>query len=91
MVERAFGMMKERWRATLFKALEVCPAFAPDVVARCAFLHNLCLKTNDIMEMEDITEPEDHPVPLHDAPRRLETLVHQRKDGCPPSTAPAGA
>lgn len=72
-VERAFGMMKARWRATLFKALEVSPAFAPDIVACCAFLHNLCLKTDDILEME-VDEPiEDHPVAVHVAPDRAET------------------
>ena len=53
MVERAFGMMKARWRATLFKVLELSPAFASDIITCCAFLHNLCLKTNDIMELED--------------------------------------
>jgi hypothetical protein len=38
-IERAFGMMKTRWRSTLFRALEVRPSFAPLVIASCAFLH----------------------------------------------------
>ena len=42
-VERAFGVMKTRWRSTLFKALEVKPTFAPQVIASCAFLHNVCI------------------------------------------------
>ncbi|XP_062406275.1 putative nuclease HARBI1 [Sardina pilchardus] len=58
-VERAFGMMKARWRATLSKALEVSPAFAPDIIACCAFLHNLCLSMND--DLEDIEMPEPDP------------------------------
>ncbi|XP_070831176.1 uncharacterized protein [Chaetodon trifascialis] len=65
--------VQKRWRATLFKALEVSPAFAPDIVACCAFLHNLCLHTDDILEMEDIEPAEDHPVPVHVAPDRAET------------------
>ncbi|KAK0138523.1 putative nuclease HARBI1 [Merluccius polli] len=40
-LERAFGMMKTRWRSTLFRALEVKPTFAPQVIASCAFLHNI--------------------------------------------------
>ncbi|CAJ1060219.1 uncharacterized protein LOC125899660 [Xyrichtys novacula] len=52
-VERAFGVMKTRWRAMFFKALEVSPAFASDIVACCAFLHNLCLTTNDVIELEE--------------------------------------
>lgn len=90
-VEHAFGMMKARWRATLFKAMEVSPTFAPDVVACCAFLHNLCLRTNDALEMEeDINEHEEHPVPLHNAPGALETPgVHIRERMAAQLSAPA--
>uniref|UniRef100_A0A672I755 Putative nuclease HARBI1 n=1 Tax=Salarias fasciatus TaxID=181472 RepID=A0A672I755_SALFA len=61
-IERAFGMMKTRWRSTLFKALEVKHTFAPLVVATCAFLHNICLDDGDQLEpdndiLEDVFEP----------------------------------
>ena len=46
-IERAFGMMKTRWRSTLFRALEVKPTFAPQVIASCAFLHNVCLNNGN--------------------------------------------
>eukprot|EP00064_Thunnus_orientalis_P019603 superscaffoldBa00004973_g19727 len=38
-IERAFGMMKARWRRMFFKALEVDHTFAPKVMAVCAVLH----------------------------------------------------
>ncbi|XP_045890161.1 putative nuclease HARBI1 [Micropterus dolomieu] len=53
-VERAFGMMKSRRRATLSKALEVSPTFAPDLITCCAFLHNLCISMD--YELEELDE-----------------------------------
>ncbi|KAJ4918382.1 hypothetical protein JOQ06_019547, partial [Pogonophryne albipinna] len=35
-VERAFGMMKTRWRLLFFKALEVHHTFVPSVITACA-------------------------------------------------------
>lgn len=52
-IERAFGVMKSRWRCTLFKALEIKPIFAPQVIASCAFLHNICLENGDLLEPDD--------------------------------------
>ncbi|TWW54742.1 hypothetical protein D4764_0223880 [Takifugu flavidus] len=49
-IERAFGIMKTRWRAIFFKALEVKPAFATKVVACCTILDNVCLQNGDSME-----------------------------------------
>ncbi|KAJ8381306.1 hypothetical protein SKAU_G00020840 [Synaphobranchus kaupii] len=51
-IERAFGMMKTRWRSTFFKTLEVHHIFAPDVIAVCAILHNVCLTAGDVLETE---------------------------------------
>ncbi|KAF3859977.1 hypothetical protein F7725_000232 [Dissostichus mawsoni] len=42
-IERAFGMMKTRWRSLLFKALEVHHTFVPSVITAFAVLHNICL------------------------------------------------
>lgn len=39
-----------RWRSIFYKALEVCPTFAAEVVACCAILHNICLDNGDIVE-----------------------------------------
>ena len=52
-VERAFGVMKTRWRSTLFKALEVKPTFAPRVITSCAFLHIVCIDNGDVLEPDD--------------------------------------
>ena len=49
-IERAFGIMKARWRTIFFKALEVQPVFAVQVIACCAILHNLCVDNGDILE-----------------------------------------
>ncbi|XP_056118293.1 uncharacterized protein LOC130095554 [Rhinichthys klamathensis goyatoka] len=59
-VERAFGIMKTRWRSIFFKALEVHPAFAVKVIACCAILHNFCLRDGDMLEpVEEALGPED--------------------------------
>uniref|UniRef100_UPI0037E89879 uncharacterized protein n=1 Tax=Semicossyphus pulcher TaxID=241346 RepID=UPI0037E89879 len=42
-IERAFGMLKTRWRSLFFKALEVDHTFVPSVITACAVLHNICL------------------------------------------------
>ena len=40
-IERAFGMLKGRWRLLLGK-LQLEPSFASDVVTACTILHNIC-------------------------------------------------
>ncbi|KAK0137637.1 Protein ALP1-like [Merluccius polli] len=63
-IERAFGMMKTRWRSTLFRAIEVKPTFAPQVIASCAFLHNVCLDNGNTLDPdEDITRDDLDPHP----------------------------
>ncbi|KAK7880178.1 hypothetical protein WMY93_033160 [Mugilogobius chulae] len=61
-IERAFGMMKARWRTTMFKALEVKVGFCTDVVTACAFLHNICLSNGDVLEPD--VENDDPPPPM---------------------------
>ncbi|CAI5641399.1 unnamed protein product [Oreochromis niloticus] len=56
-IERAFGMMKNRFRAIFLQALEVHHAFVPHVITACAVLHNICLSAGDIVAPED--EPEE--------------------------------
>ncbi|XP_067234567.1 putative nuclease HARBI1 [Chanodichthys erythropterus] len=51
-IERAFGMLKTRWRSIFFKALEVSPDFTPIVVTCCVILHNMCFATGDIIDAE---------------------------------------
>ncbi|KAM3611514.1 uncharacterized protein V6R79_019929 [Siganus canaliculatus] len=59
-IERAFGIMKTRWRSIFFKALEVHHVFAVRIIACCAILHNICLKNGDNLEpMEEALEPQD--------------------------------
>ncbi|KAK0142797.1 Protein ALP1-like [Merluccius polli] len=64
-VERAFGILKTRWRSIFFKALEVDVLYVPEVIACCAVLHNICLSNGDLLEPEDgEDEPaEDQPQP----------------------------
>ncbi|XP_019200979.1 putative nuclease HARBI1 [Oreochromis niloticus] len=56
-IERAFGMMKSRFRAIFLQALEVHHTFVPHVITACAILHNICLSAGDIVAPED--EPEE--------------------------------
>lgn len=67
-IERAFGMMKARWRTIFFTALEVSPAFVPEVVTCCAILHNLCIANGDIVEPEaDNGNEDDGPADVRNA------------------------
>ncbi|CAM4635429.1 unnamed protein product [Leuciscus chuanchicus] len=58
-IERAFGMMKTRFRAIFLQALEVHHTFVPHVITACAILHNICLGVGDIMAPEDEHEEDD--------------------------------
>lgn len=51
-IERAFGVMKSRWRSIYFKALEVHYTFAPKVIACCCVLHNICIDNKDTVEVK---------------------------------------
>ncbi|KAL1276531.1 hypothetical protein QQF64_036154 [Cirrhinus molitorella] len=64
-VERSFGSLKTQWRSLFFKALEVKPEFAPEVITCCTILHNICLTNGDIMEPEEVQPDEDDPVDQH--------------------------
>ncbi|CAJ1053306.1 putative nuclease HARBI1 [Xyrichtys novacula] len=52
-IERAFGMMKTRFRAIFLKALEIRHTFVPQVITACAVLHNICLGAGDTMAPEE--------------------------------------
>ncbi|XP_042602831.1 putative nuclease HARBI1 [Cyprinus carpio] len=56
-IERAFGMMKTRFRSIFLQALEVHYTFVPHAVTACTILHNICLSAGDVLAPED--EPED--------------------------------
>lgn len=45
-IERAFG------KSTLFRAIEVKHTFAPLVIASCAFLHNVCIENEGMLEQD---------------------------------------
>ncbi|KAI2647515.1 hypothetical protein H4Q32_028995 [Labeo rohita] len=64
-IERAFGLMKMRWCSIFFKALEISPAFVPEVVACRAVLHNLALLSGDTVEAEDEEDHDDGPPEPH--------------------------
>ncbi|XP_051980615.1 uncharacterized protein LOC127641801 [Xyrauchen texanus] len=65
-----------------FQALEVSPTFAPQVIASCAFLHNVCIDNGDVLEPDndvavDILDPEP---PLQEAPEAHETPGNATRD-----------
>ena len=57
-IERAFGMMKTRWRSIFFCALEVDVSFVPDVIVCCTMLHNVCLGNDDVLPVDE-EDPEE--------------------------------
>ncbi|KAJ8359124.1 hypothetical protein SKAU_G00156490 [Synaphobranchus kaupii] len=51
--------MKTRWRSIFLKALEVQIPFAVEVIDCCAVLHNLCMKTNDLLDLAADDDDDD--------------------------------
>ena len=51
-VERAFGMLKGRWRI-LLKRIDVHLKNVPDLVATCLVLHNMCIVFGDTFWKEE--------------------------------------
>uniref|UniRef100_A0A8C1UT45 DDE Tnp4 domain-containing protein n=1 Tax=Cyprinus carpio TaxID=7962 RepID=A0A8C1UT45_CYPCA len=60
-IERAFGMMKTRFRCIFLEALEVHTLFVPKVVTACVILHNICVGVGDVLE--EVVEEEDNQPP----------------------------
>jgi len=77
-IERSFGILKTRWRSLFFKALEVKPEFAPEVIT-CTILHNICITNGDIIEPEEGQLNGDDP---DDLQVREPQRTHQRPLGC---------
>ena len=57
-VERAFGILKGRWRV-IMKRCEVPLRSMPDIVATCIVLHNLCIMNKEGIEEDWIVEAEN--------------------------------
>lgn len=71
-IPSTFGILKTRWRSIFLRALEVRPVFAPQVVAACCILHNICAAVGDILEEEE------GPVVDDDAEDTADAEVDQR-------------
>lgn len=60
-IERAFGLLKNRFR----RILNCCPLtdmeFIPKYVLACCVLHNMCLMKNDLIDIEVINAENVHP------------------------------
>ncbi|KAF3851528.1 hypothetical protein F7725_013300 [Dissostichus mawsoni] len=52
-IERAFGVLKTRFRSIFLQALEVHHTFVPQVITACAVRHNICIGASDIMAPEE--------------------------------------
>ena len=50
-IERAFGILKSRWRI-LLKNIEISLQNVPDTVSASLYLHNLCILENDDFDMD---------------------------------------
>ncbi|MCO5576370.1 hypothetical protein L7F22_030180 [Adiantum nelumboides] len=56
-VERAFGMLKARFRV-LLKRCDMNLRYVPDLVAACLVLHNICIQHGESFDMEWVREAE---------------------------------
>lgn len=56
-VERAFGLLKARWRIIFTKALEVKIRTGIRVLAACTALHNLCVTEGDVLRVNAQVPP----------------------------------
>ncbi|EZA51137.1 hypothetical protein X777_10429 [Ooceraea biroi] len=65
-VERAIGLLKGRWRYLLEKLLMTRTDLVPYYIVSCCVLHNICLLSNDAIEIPVVV-----PNVLHD----MEPLV----------------
>ncbi|XP_033935689.1 uncharacterized protein [Pseudochaenichthys georgianus] len=52
-IERAFGVMKTRFRSIFLQAK--CTTPSPQIITACAVLHNICIGAGDIMAPEEDT------------------------------------
>jgi hypothetical protein len=57
-VERAFGILKGRWRL-IMKRSKISLRNMPDIVATCIILYTLCTVNNKGIELEWIVEAEN--------------------------------
>ena len=57
-IERAFGILKRRWRI-LLKRIDIPLDNVPDIVTACICLHNLCLIHNDGFDMRWAKQAEE--------------------------------
>ncbi|XP_036454492.1 protein ALP1-like [Colossoma macropomum] len=58
-IERAFGMLKTRWRSIILHALEVHQQFVPQMIVSCVTLHNICMGAGDLVQPEEEADGEE--------------------------------
>ncbi|KAJ7998346.1 hypothetical protein DPEC_G00221740 [Dallia pectoralis] len=61
-IERAFGMMKNRFKCIFLEALEVHTLFVPKVVTACVILHNISVGVGDVLE--EVVEQDNNQPPV---------------------------
>jgi DDE superfamily endonuclease len=58
-VERVFGIMKNRWRLIFTKALEVSLSTGVKVLGACAVLHNICVSAGEVLAPDVVVRVPD--------------------------------
>ncbi|KAJ7997059.1 hypothetical protein DPEC_G00224990 [Dallia pectoralis] len=86
-IQKTFGVMKARWRATLSKAMAVRTKFCSEVALACAFLHNVCLTHGDVLEEPEL-QPEETLAPLEENEIQEGCGVYMRDVLCAQISAP---
>ena len=79
-VERAFGMLKGRWRI-LLKRVDVHLKNVPDLVSTCLVLHNMCIIFGDTFWREEWMREATDEVHNGLAIPQVSGFVHARANG----------
>jgi len=71
-IERAFGLLKGRWRSLLHVLAVNCVDFVPYHILACCVLHNICLLQKDELHMQEIV------IELEEAEQQKDRIIEYK-------------
>lgn len=72
-IERAFGLLKKRFRCLLFLDV-LCLEWIPKYIIACCVLHNICIQNGDILDINPLINNEDGDEDVANEAENLETV-----------------
>lgn len=61
-VERAFGMLKVRWRSIFQKTVEMKHTKVARLITACAIMHNICVTLGDVLQPPAVNDEEQNDI-----------------------------